>query len=49
MAAEMVERLRRPADAYRAGDPEPFVALLDEHVEWRGRRRGRLWWSHTPS
>jgi hypothetical protein len=46
---ELVARLREAAEAFNAGDPEPFVALLDPQLEWRGITRGHLWWRRTPS
>ena len=49
VATEFADRLREAADAYVAGDVEPFVALLHPDVEWIGRTRGYLWWRSTPS
>ena len=49
VSAEFVDRLREAADAYIAGNVEPFVGLLDSDVEWIGRTRGYLWWRSTPS
>lgn len=54
----MVQTVAVPGDAYRvqaafdaaiAGDVEPLVSLLDPRLEWRGRRRGHLWWRRRPS
>jgi hypothetical protein len=47
--SEMLDRLRNASHAYRKGDVEPFVSLLDEGMEWRGVTRGHLWWRRTPS
>ena len=45
----LIEQLRAAGDALRRGDPEPFVALLDPELEWRGIPYGHLWWKQTPS
>jgi hypothetical protein len=45
----VIDRLRAAAAALNEGDVEPFVALLDDDLDWRGITRGRLWWRHTPS
>jgi ketosteroid isomerase-like protein len=45
----MIDQLRAAANALDRGDVEPFVALLDPNVDWRGRSRGFLWWKHSPS
>jgi hypothetical protein len=44
------------ADAIRAaclalaeGDPEPLVSIMDEGMEWRGRRRLFRLWREPPS
>jgi len=36
-----VEAIRAAYEALAAGDAEPLVALIDPHMEWRGRRRLR--------
>jgi hypothetical protein len=39
-------------DAYEAlgqGESEPLVALMDDDVEWRGRRSGVRFWRPPPS
>jgi ketosteroid isomerase-like protein len=48
VASANVEMLQSAAEAYSRGDVEPFVALLDEDVDWRGVTRGHLWWKRTP-
>ena len=45
----MLDELRAAVDALNDGNPEPFVALIDEGCEWRGIARGHLWWKHAPS
>jgi ketosteroid isomerase-like protein len=45
----VIDELRAAVDAFNRGDPEPFVALIDEDSEWRGISRGHLWWKHAPS
>jgi ketosteroid isomerase-like protein len=40
--------LQQSAVAYNRGDVGPFVALLDDDVDWRGVTRGHLWWKRTP-
>jgi hypothetical protein len=45
----VIDELRIAVDALNAGDPEPFVALIDEDSEWRGIASGHLWWKQTPS
>ena len=35
--------------ALRRGDVEPLVALMDERMVWRGRRRGWRFWRPPPS
>jgi ketosteroid isomerase-like protein len=47
--AELRPELQAALDALNRGDVEPMVALMDENLEWRGVRRGHLWWAHTPS
>jgi hypothetical protein len=47
--AELRPELEAAVDALNRGDVEPLVALLDDHLEWRGIRRGHLRWAHTPS
>ena len=41
--------LQAALDALNHGDVEPTVALMNEDLEWRGIKRGHLWWAHTPS
>ncbi len=54
----VVHTVTVPGDAYRvqaafdaaiSGDLEPLVSLFDPRLEWRGVRRGRLWWRRAPS
>jgi len=49
MSSEIVDRLQAAAHAFNEGDVEPFVALLDDDVDWRGVSHGHLWWRRTPS
>ncbi|MDQ6727422.1 MAG: hypothetical protein M3066_14825 [Actinomycetota bacterium] len=42
-------RIQAAFDAAISGDVEPLVSLLDPRLEWRGVRRGRLWWRDVPS
>ena len=36
-------------DAATNGDIEPLVSLFAPGLEWRGIRRGHLWWRTAPS
>jgi ketosteroid isomerase-like protein len=45
----VIEQLRVAVDALDRGDPEPFLALLDETCVWQGIAGGHLWWKHAPS
>jgi hypothetical protein len=36
-------------DAAVAGDLDPLVGLLDPDLDWRGIRRGHLWWRRAPA
>ena len=38
-----VDALRAACLALVNGDPEPLVALMDDGMEWRGRRPLRPW------
>jgi hypothetical protein len=38
------DAIRSAYDALIAGDVEPFVALMDTGIEWRGRRRLTRFW-----
>ena len=44
-----MDELRAAVNAFNNGDVEPFVALIDEKMEWRGIANGHLWWKRTPS
>jgi ketosteroid isomerase-like protein len=46
---DILPGLSEALEAMNRGDVEPVVALLDPDVDWRGRKRGHLWWRHTPS
>jgi len=35
------DAIREAFTALSAGDPEPFVALVDDRMHWRARRRLR--------
>jgi ketosteroid isomerase-like protein len=35
-----IDVIRAAYDALGSGDVEPLVSLMDEEMEWRGRRRG---------
>jgi hypothetical protein len=43
------EVIREAYEALGQGQLEPLVALLDNDVEWRGRRRGVRFWRPPPS
>jgi hypothetical protein len=45
----VIDELRAAADAFNRGDPEPFLALLDEESDWRGPAFGHLWWKQMPA
>jgi hypothetical protein len=46
MTHEMaIEAIRAAYDALGTGDVEPLVSLMDEGMEWGGRRRGWRFWS----
>jgi hypothetical protein len=34
--------------ALRRGDVEQAVSFMHEDIDWRGVRRGHLWWAHRP-
>ena len=38
-----VDAIRSACLALVEGDPEPLVSLMDDTMEWRGRRSLRLW------
>jgi ketosteroid isomerase-like protein len=44
-----IDTIRAAYDALGAGDVEPLVSLMDEEMEWRGRRRGWQVWRPPPS
>jgi ketosteroid isomerase-like protein len=46
--AVLPPNLQAALDALNRGDVAPLVALLDPELEWRGIKRGMLWWAHTP-
>ena len=46
---DLPTELQAALDALNDGDVEPTVALMGQELEWRGLRRGHLWWAHTPS
>ncbi len=49
MGGDLPPSLQGALDGLNRGDVEPTVALMDGQLEWRGVRRGHLWWAHTPS
>jgi hypothetical protein len=42
------ERVQGAYAAATTGDIEPLVALFDPGIDWRGVRRGALWWRSSP-
>ncbi|MFN2471321.1 MAG: hypothetical protein ABR583_10125 [Gaiellaceae bacterium] len=44
-----IEPIRAAYDALGDGDVDPLVSLMDEEMEWRGRRRGFRFWRPPPS
>jgi len=46
---ELAPELQAALDALNCRDVEPTIALMDEGLEWRGVKRGYLWWGHTPT
>jgi hypothetical protein len=44
-----VDAIRSAFEAFRQGDVEPLVTLLDPAVEWRGRRRLIRFWRPPPA
>jgi len=44
-----IHAIRAAYDALGTGDVEPLVSLMDEEMEWRGRRRGWRIWRPPPS
>jgi ketosteroid isomerase-like protein len=44
-----IDAIRAAYDALGTGDVEPLVSLMDEGMEWRGRRRGWRFWRPPPS
>jgi hypothetical protein len=44
-----IDAIRAAYDALGSGDVEPLVSLMDEELEWRGRRRGLRFWRPPPS
>jgi len=47
--AVAVDEIRGAYEALGRGDVGPLVALMDEEMEWRGRRRGWRFWRPPPS
>jgi hypothetical protein len=43
------ESIRTAYEALAERNVEPFVALLDDELEWRGRRSGWRIWRPQPS
>jgi hypothetical protein len=41
-----IDRIRAAYEALGTGDVTPLVSLMDEKMEWRGRRQWRFW--HPP-
>jgi hypothetical protein len=44
-----IDAIRSAFEAFREGDVEPLVALIDPAMEWRGRRRMIGFWRSPPS
>ena len=44
-----IEAIRTAYDALGTGEVEPLVSLMDEEMEWRGRRGGWRFWRLPPS
>jgi ketosteroid isomerase-like protein len=44
-----VDAIRDAFRAFNEGDVEPFIALIDPTMEWRGRRRVPRFWRPPPS
>jgi hypothetical protein len=47
--AMAIDAIRAAYDALGTGDVEPLVSLMDEGMEWHGRRRGWRFWRPPPS
>ncbi len=47
--AVAIDAIRAAYGALGGGDVEPLVSLMDEKMEWRGRRRGWRFWRQPPS
>ena len=47
--AQATELIRDAYEALGQGELEPLVALMDDDVEWRGRRSGIRFWRPPPS
>ena len=46
--ASLLERIRTAYDALGEGTLEPLVALMDERIEWHGRRSVLQFWRPPP-
>jgi ketosteroid isomerase-like protein len=43
------DAIRSAYEALGEGDVDPLVTLMDEDMEWDGRRRGWRFWRPPPS
>ena len=48
-AASVIDVIRKAYEALGQGELEPLVALMDDDVEWSGRRSGVRFWRPPPS
>ena len=46
--ASDAETVLRAYTAATNGDIEPLAALFDPDIDWRGVKRGALWWRSSP-
>jgi ketosteroid isomerase-like protein len=46
--ANDAENVQSAYTAATNGDIEPLVTLFDPDIDWRGVRRGALWWRSSP-
>jgi hypothetical protein len=44
-----IDQIRAAYDALGTGDVAPLVSLMDEKMEWRGRRSKWRFWRPPPS
>jgi hypothetical protein len=48
-AASVIDVIRKAYEALGQGELEPLAALMDDDVEWSGRRSGVRFWRPPPS